>query len=123
MLVAALGCIRAKGNVPVALAACWITNPVTQIPIMALQEQLGSWLHASLGFPRPPFTDKLEKTFDLPHVDLIGWHILDGGPTTINVGDFVIGFISAAVLLSLVAYPIVWGVSLFLPNRGKATKH
>lgn len=120
MLIAALGCIRAKGNVPIAIAACWITNPITQLPIMALQQQFGQWLHLSMGVPRPPLIDKLEKTFELPHIDFLGFHLTDGGMTTVNIGDFVLGFLTAAVALGILAYPIIWGISIFLPNRGKA---
>lgn len=121
MLVAALGCIRAKGNIPIAIAACWITNPVTQLPIIVLQERLGHWMHDSLGLPRPPFLHKFEKTFDFPHIDIFSWHVMDAGVATLNLGDFILGFIAAAVVLSIIAYPIVWGISMFLPNRGKAT--
>jgi uncharacterized protein (DUF2062 family) len=120
MLLAALGCIRGRGNVPVALAACWITNPVTQLPIMVLQQRFGAWLHASMGVPRPPFIGKIEKTFEAQHLDFLGMHLIDAGTMTINIGDFVLGFLSLGITLSLLAYPLVWGVSMFLPNRGKS---
>jgi uncharacterized protein (DUF2062 family) len=120
MLVAALGCLRARGNVPVALAACWVTNPVTQAPIMVTQHRFGNWLHESLGVPRPPFISKVEKTFSHPELDLLGIQFLEKGTSTINIGDFVLGFLAAGITLSLVAYPLVWLISMFLPNRGKA---
>ena len=120
MIVAALGCLRGRGNVPVALAACWITNPVTQLPIMVIQQRFGAWLHAAMGVPRPPFIGKIERTFDAQNLDLLGIHLLDAGPVTINIGDFVLGFLAAGITLSILAYPLVWGVSMFLPNRGKA---
>ena len=53
-------------------------------------------------------------------LDLLGIHLLDAGPVTINIGDFVLGFLAAGITLSILAYPLVWGVSMFLPNRGKA---
>lgn len=31
-------------NLPVALAACWVTNPLTVIPIFRAEERLGRWL-------------------------------------------------------------------------------
>lgn len=119
MLVAALGCLRGRGNVPIALAACWVTNPITQAPIMIAQHNFGRWLH-DIGVPRPPFISKVEKTFNHPDIDLFGFNILNAGTSTVNIGDFVLGFLSAGIALSLVAYPLVWLVSMFLPNRGKA---
>lgn len=119
MVLAAIGCIRTKGNIPVALAACWVSNPITQLPVMVLQHQFGAWLHESVGLPRPPFISKLEKTVDAEKLELFGIQILEAGEATINVGDFVLGFLSAGTLLSLAAFPVVYGICLFLPNRGK----
>ena len=119
MLLAALGCIRTKGNIPLAIAACWISNPITQLPIMVLQHQFGAWLHSSVGIPRPPVIANLEKTVDAPDLHFFGMQILEEGEAIVNIGDFVLGFFSAAILLSLAAFPVVYGISLFLPNRGK----
>ncbi|WP_018969356.1 DUF2062 domain-containing protein [Rubritalea marina] len=119
MILAAIGCIRTKGNIPVALATCWITNPITQLPIMVTQHQFGAWLHKTIGIPRPPIISNLEKKVTAEDLYLFGVQILEAGEFTVNVGDFVLGFFSAAVLLSLIAFPIVWGVCLFLPNLGK----
>ncbi|MFC4995182.1 DUF2062 domain-containing protein [Rubritalea tangerina] len=123
MLVAALGCLRARGNVPVALAACWITNPLTQLPIMVIQQQFGHWLHTSVGIPRPPVIDKFEFPVEAPHIDFMGRHLIDAGTHVVNIGDFVLGFLSAGICLSLIAYPLVWAVSMFLPNRGKSMEN
>lgn len=119
MIVAALGCLRARGNVPTAVAACWITNPVTQIPVMALQERFGFWLHESVGIPRPPYLSNMEMSFNTPRVELFGTLLLEGGATTANIGNFVLGFLSTGLFLALLAYPIIYGICLFLPNRGK----
>ena len=44
MLVAALVAVLIKGNIPAAAAACWISNPVTWLPILHYQRRLGHWL-------------------------------------------------------------------------------
>jgi len=118
MVVAALGCVRARGNVPVALAACWVTNPITQIPIMVFQERFGTWLHDH-GIPRPPFFSSMEWNFTTPELSIFGHTLLNSGPVVANIGSFILGFIAAGIILSLLAYPIVYGICLFLPNRGK----
>lgn len=116
MLVAALGCLRTRGNVPIALAACWITNPVTQVPIMLIQEKFGAWLH-NHGAPRAPLFDKLESPVK---IEMFGYSLIDSGNVALNAGSFIVGMLASAIILSLLAYPIVYGICLFLPNRGKS---
>jgi len=44
MLVAALGAIWLNGNLPLAVAWVWISNPVTWIPLYTLPYWLGAWI-------------------------------------------------------------------------------
>lgn len=44
MLAAALGAILFSGNLPLAVAWVWISNPVTWIPLYTPAYLLGSWL-------------------------------------------------------------------------------
>ena len=50
-------------------------------------------------------------------------HILDIEKTvfgvTLNMASFILGFLVMGVILSILAYPIVYGIAAFLPNRGK----
>jgi uncharacterized protein len=48
MILAAAAAIYWRANVPVAIAACWITNPISMMPIYHLQYKLGLILS---GFP------------------------------------------------------------------------
>ncbi|MBW1988965.1 MAG: DUF2062 domain-containing protein [Deltaproteobacteria bacterium] len=41
MLLCAVGAVFLKVNLPVALAACWVTNPLTAVPIYMLAARLG----------------------------------------------------------------------------------
>ncbi len=36
-------------NIPIAIVACWITNPVTMVPAAILQISLGNWIMAAFG--------------------------------------------------------------------------
>lgn len=119
MLLAALGCLRARGNVPIALAACWISNPITQIPIIKLQEKYGAWLHESVGIPNIHFLSK-PVSKDFPAFEAFGKNLIEASTISLNIGDFILGFLAAGITLSILAYPLIWGISMFLPNRGKA---
>lgn len=105
MLLAALASMRAKVNIPIAMATCWISNPFTHPPLIAIQLNFGHWIRNTIHIPLP-FDKPMEITF-------LGLNIT-GSPA-----DFVTGFLTMAVLLSIVPYPLVYGISFFLPNRGK----
>lgn len=102
MVVAAVAAIRAKVNVPFALAACWVTNPLTIFPITIWHVRLGEFFRDSLGIPMHPFLDK--------HITLPVFQ------TEVNLASYVLGFILSGVLLSLLAYPIVYLFSALLPK-------
>ena len=103
MLLAALASMRAKVNIPIAMAACWVSNPLTQVGIWLAQEKLGDGIREKTNLTVPQFMDVETTVFE----------------TTLNLGSFTVGFLSMGVILSILAYPIVYGVSAFLPNRGK----
>ncbi len=44
MLASAVCAIWLRVNLPTALAACWITNPFTAVPIYTMAFKLGRWL-------------------------------------------------------------------------------
>jgi len=50
MFLAALGALRWKVNLVVALAACWITNPLTAVPIYVVAWRLGRFILEDAAF-------------------------------------------------------------------------
>jgi hypothetical protein len=50
MVLAALGAMALRVNLPIAVAMVWITNPITIPPLFWLAYALGAWL---LGHPAP----------------------------------------------------------------------
>lgn len=102
MLVAAFLAMRFQANVPISVASCWVTNPLTQIPIMLAQEQLGAFLRESLHIPIHPLMDQFSGKFP--------------GVGELNMGSFILGFLAAGFLLMLVAYPAVYLFSAMLPK-------
>ncbi|MBT8036069.1 MAG: DUF2062 domain-containing protein [Verrucomicrobiae bacterium] len=106
MLIAALASVRAKANIPISMATCWVTNPFTHLPIIVpLQIKFGHWIGTVVDIPLP--FDK-EAHIPFPGVDITG-----------SPADFVVGFLVMGVLLSILAYPVVYGLASFLPNRGR----
>ncbi|MGB1260974.1 MAG: DUF2062 domain-containing protein, partial [Akkermansiaceae bacterium] len=104
MLLAALASMRARVNIPIAMAACWVSNPFTQIWIWLSQERLGDWIRSKSDSHMLHMFDFERRVLDL---------------VTLNIASFIVGFLAMGVILSLLAYPIVYGISAFLPNRGK----
>jgi len=103
MVCAALLSMRFRANVPFAMAACWVSNPFTQVPLFLAQFRLGHWLRDTLSVPMPGFLARVDYT--LP------------GVGQLNAASFTLGFISSGVLLAILAYPIVLLVFALLPAR------
>ncbi len=61
MIIATFGAIYFKVNLPVALLVCWITNPVTAIPIYTSEWRLGRYILED-------FTP-LKEAFDLYNIE------------------------------------------------------
>ena len=89
------------------MATCWVSNPFTQVAIWLSQEKLGDWVRSQTQLNVPNFLD-VERT------------VLNA---TLNLGSFTVGFLVMGVILSILAYPIVYGIYAFLPSsqKGKPT--
>ena len=103
MIPAALLAMRLHANVPFAIAACWVTNPVTIGPVLWGQCKLGQWLRDGLGVPMPHFLTN--QAFNVP------------GVGSLSAASFILGVIASGVLLALCAYPIVHLFSAIMPHH------
>jgi len=103
MLLAAVCCILGKGNIPIAVAACWITNPFTQLPIMFLQEKLGNAVRSRIDL------GLLEK------IDLEG--TIPFTQHNVNLANYTLGVILSAICLGLLAYPLVYLIQALTPKH------
>jgi uncharacterized protein (DUF2062 family) len=108
-LFAAILAMRAKVNVPFAMAACFISNPLTNVPFWYAQIHLGQWLIDLLSLPVPHFLAK--ATINLPTVG------------TISVSNFIVGFLAMGTLMALCAYPLVHLFSAILPHHLPVRRH
>lgn len=95
-IAAAAVAIRWRVNIPFAVAACFVSNPLTEPFIRLTQFRTGRWLRENLDVTIPRFGD-----LSLPH----------------GVSDFIIGFLLAGILLAFLAYPLVHLFSAILPHH------
>jgi len=108
MLAAALLAMRFRANIPFAMAACWVSNPFTQVPIILAQFRLGHWMRDSLSVPMPGFLVRVD--YSIPGV----------GP--LNAASFTLGFITSAIVIAVAAYPVTQLVYSMLPKHIRAPK-
>jgi uncharacterized protein (DUF2062 family) len=108
-LFAAFFAIRARVNVPFAMLAVFISNPLTFLPLAAMQEQLGGWMRGVFHVPVPSFLDVTAK---FPYTDI-----------DCNSANFVLGMLMSGVLASMLAYPIVHVISLIMPHHLPSKRH
>ncbi len=101
-IIAAIVAMRVKANVPFAMAACFISNPFTNLPFWIAQIRLGQWLIDTCGLRVPLVLAKAQMS--LPGVGVM------------SVSDFIVGFIAMGLLMALAAYPVVHLFSAFLPK-------
>ena len=100
MILAAWGAVKLRANIPLTIAACWVTNPATQGPIIYLQESFGDLLRSTFNIPM--IFGEAEIT--IPHLG------------TLNAGSFILGFLSMGILLFLLTYPFVYLLSAIVPK-------
>jgi uncharacterized protein (DUF2062 family) len=94
-LAAAAIAVRARVNIPFAVAACFVSNPLSEPFIRLSQWRLGGWLRENLGLTVPQLGQ-----ISLPE----------------KVADFIMGFLMAGVGLALLVYPLVHLFSALLPE-------
>ncbi len=108
-LVAGFFAIRSRVNVPFAMIAVWVSNPLTFIPLALMQEQIGGFMRHTLHVPMPSFLDVAGK-FPYTEIDC-------------NAANFVLGMLVAGVLASALVYPLVHLISLWLPHHLPAKRN
>ena len=104
-IFAAILAMRAKVNVPFAMAACFVSNPFTNVPFWYAQIHVGQWLINVLSLPVLP------GQITLPIVGIV------------SASNFIVGFVAMGVLLALSAYPIVHLFSALLPHHLPVRRH
>lgn len=96
MLLAAIGSVPARANVPTAVATTLLNNPVTFVPLMASAYHVGRWvLRFDASVPGRPIASNVVHNAGWLH-----WLVAQGGPATI------VGLVIIAVVLSTAGYAL-----------------
>lgn len=102
MIFAGTAAMRMHGNVPIAMATCWATNPVTNLPIWTIQIMLGNWIQDHLHLPMPMILS-MEKKFD--HIG------------SVNAGNFFLGSFVSGLLVAMLAFGLVHLFAAIMPHH------
>ena len=103
MLIAAVCCFIGRGNIPIAIAACWVSNPFTQILLMLFQERVGAKIRGILDLGWLDFID-IDGTVPFIKEDL-------------NLANFAVGVGATAIFLGIMAYPIIFCFYTIVPKK------
>jgi uncharacterized protein len=88
MLCSAIVCLFLRGNLPISIGACWVSNPVT-IPFLIYPMV---WLGKYLEF----LTGNLgEHAYKIPYVNI-----------DVNYAHFVVGCVASGIILGCLSYPL-----------------
>ena len=94
MALAAVLAFPTRANVPTAVGATLVNNPVTFLPIMALAYRVGRWvLRLDASVPGRPIASNVVHNAGWLH-----WLVAQGGPAT------MVGLIVIACTLSVIGY-------------------
>ena len=125
MAAAALTAMRFRGNIPFAVAGCWVSNLATHVPIWVGQEWLGDWMREKLNFPMPEFL--VASSIIIPtswenfyENNPVGeWMQNTVGialPHSLNAASFLLGMMVSGILLAVISYPLVHLFSALMPQ-------
>lgn len=113
MLLAALGALPVKANVPVAVGTTLLHNPITAVPLFVSAYELGHWvLRLDRAVPGTPIASNVRANAGWLH-----WLVASGGPSTI------VGLVILAVVLSVLGYAVaslVWRIRIARKWRARA---
>lgn len=112
MPTATILCAIFRVNIPIALALCWVSNPVTVPILVPLEYAIGKWFLAFYtAVPTTPFPDHL------PDSAVEAWMVLKEHAPVMLIGGVVLGAVCAVL-----GYVISWAVWGWLQQRAAAKK-
>lgn len=100
-IVAAIAAMKFRANVPFAVAATWLSNPITNVGIWPAQLWIGNQLQDFLKISAP---------------EMLGTLVIPG-LGTVNAATFMLGASVSAILLGMLAFPLVHLFSAIMPHH------
>ncbi|MEZ0389199.1 MAG: DUF2062 domain-containing protein [Verrucomicrobium sp.] len=117
MPLAAILAALFRVNIPIAIVACWISNPVTMPPIAWWEIEFGNWLCHTLGVSSPPPLDWKDLKALMANATGFGNFFAQLKPWAASL---YIGGSVAGVVLGLSGYALafaLWDMLLTLTHR------
>lgn len=103
MIIAGILCYYFRANIPISLAACWISNPITQLPLWIFQEKLGEKIRT---FTDTGWLNFIDVTGEVPLINL-----------QVNLANFTVGVAATAIGLAIFAFPLVFSFYKLIPKK------
>lgn len=88
MVISAVFAVVVRGNLPIAVALVWITNPLTMLPIVYVAYKLGTWM---LGMPVQEVSFEMSPSWFIDQFALVGKPVLVGS-LAIGAGSSAAGY-------------------------------
>ena len=105
MALAAVLAIALRANVAAAIAATWLTNPLTFVPILTMAWWIGALVSGDGGSPRMPEMAPLEWTMPGTWIDTLwDWLEMLGRPVLIGLGPTALLLGAAAWAITMIAW-------------------
>ncbi|MFZ4768093.1 MAG: DUF2062 domain-containing protein [Roseimicrobium sp.] len=120
MAMAAVIAAILRLNIPIAMAVCWITNPVTMPAFAWWEIELGNWFIRTFSFGNPPPLDwhELRGMMELVNGTASLWEfILKLRPW---IGSLYVGGVLLGLMLAPVGYALsylFWDIALTITHR------
>ncbi len=121
-IAAALAAIF-RFNIPIAVVACWLSNPVTMPPIIWWEIELGNWLSYALSLGTPPPLDWQDVKRMVGEIRSLGQFFDVIRPWAWSL---YIGGVAAGTALAVASYTLIyllWDAVLLLAHRRKKAVH
>ncbi|MEJ5258679.1 MAG: DUF2062 domain-containing protein [Anaerohalosphaeraceae bacterium] len=97
MTLAVIGALFLKVNLPIAMAACWITNPLTALPVYTAAWKVGKYLIEHIGF--------IQSIMDVHQIESKSAHLILNG---IYLWTGSLLFSTAAAVLGALLVITLW---------------
>lgn len=98
-----------KGNIPLALLACWITNPITHPFVIVFQLWLGEMILQS------------PTSLQILHDEGV-WAVITHAPVPIMTGAFICGIVWSSVSFFLARFMYDLAVKMIIRSHEKRVK-
>lgn len=117
MTLAAIFAAIFRVNIPIAMLACWITNPLTMVPVTWWEIKIGSWALDAMGMTPPAEISWSEIKSILTQSQSVGEFFSRIKPwaSSLYLGGFIAGLVLAIV--GFISSFVLWDCFSFMRTK------